>query len=91
MTNSCHWHAQLRPLLHPARSSASPSTCSASASGAALKTDETADRTRFETQVLPRWLKNFQITAAGKPVEGAFRQKVGGPQAPYGTADVRAN
>ena len=70
---------------------ASPSTCSASASGAALKTDEIADLTRFETQVLPRWLKNFQITAAGKPVEGAFRQKVGGPQAPYGTADVRDN
>jgi len=72
---------------------ASPSACSGSGSGsgAALKTDETADLTRFETQVLPRWLKNFQITAAGKPVEGAFRQKVGGPQAPYGTADVRNN
>ena len=43
----------------------------------------------FETQVLPRWLKNFQVTNdAGEPVDGAFRQKVGGPQAPYGTADV---
>jgi hypothetical protein len=49
----------------------------------------TPDLIKFETQVLPRWLKNFQIIdGTGQSVEGAFRQKVGGPPAPYGTADV---
>ena len=47
------------------------------------------DLTAFELEVLPAWLQGFQVCdSKGKPVEGAFRQKIGGPPAPYGTADV---
>ena len=67
----------------------------AAANGAAetpsLKSDDSnaVDLTVFETTVLPRWLKQFQIVGLdGQPVEGAFRQSVGGSQRAYGTADV---
>eukprot|EP01052_Picozoa_sp_SAG31_P003812 SAG31_NODE_150_length_22290_cov_5.975801_28_plen_445_part_00 len=47
------------------------------------------DLTAFETHVLPSWLRGFQVFGAnGTKIEGAFRQKINGPQAPYGTADV---
>ena len=56
--------------------------CHSSSDRGAMKNDdsvhlprlifETPDLTKFEAQVLPRWLKNFQIIEAGKPVEGAF-------------------
>ena len=36
------------------------------------------DLTVFETEVLPMWMKGFQVTDDnGVPVEGAFRESIG--------------
>lgn len=47
------------------------------------------DFTRFESDVLPQWLQGFQLVGTdSRPVDGAFRKTLGGPQAVYGSADV---
>jgi hypothetical protein len=86
----------LLPLLSSVAAAAAFARKPAPAAEAALRhsADDSAagisvDLRPFETEVLPAWLRSFQVQGAGGQVmEGAFRSQIGGPQAVYGTADV---